>query len=123
MDAALSLPTLPLPQTSGLVSRLANVHTQVRSDLDDSKVDPRIRAKLHKSAEDFESQFVSQMLGHMFEGIPVDDTFGGGKGEEMFRSTLINEYGKQVTRRGGFGIADQVYRELIRAQEASHGQG
>jgi len=41
----------------------------------------------------------------------------------MFRSMLTAEYGKQVTKRGGLGIADQVYRELLRAQEGSHGQG
>ncbi|ALJ36567.1 flagellar biosynthesis protein FlgJ [Azospirillum sp. Sp 7] len=98
----------------------------MRTDLVDpksaeSKVDPAIRAKIRQSANEFESVFVSQMLGHMFDGIEVDQNFGGGHAEEMFRSMLTNEYGKQVSRSGGFGIADQVYRELLRAQEGNHG--
>ncbi|PWC68748.1 flagellar biosynthesis protein FlgJ [Azospirillum sp. TSH58] len=98
----------------------------MRTDLADpntaeGKVDPAIRAKIRQSANEFESVFVSQMLGHMFDGIEVDQNFGGGHAEEMFRSMLTNEYGKQVSRSGGFGIADQVYRELLRAQEGNHG--
>ncbi|OPH15098.1 hypothetical protein FE89_12940 [Azospirillum brasilense] len=104
----------------------ASFRTAVRTDLVDpksaeSKVDPAIRAKIRQSANEFESVFVSQMLGHMFDGIEVDQNFGGGHAEEMFRSMLTNEYGKQVSRSGGFGIADQVYRELLRAQEGNHG--
>lgn len=88
---------------------------------DDDKVDPAKRAQIRKAADEFENVFVSQMLGHMFDGIEVDETFGGGHGEEMFRSMLTEQYAKQVNHRGGFGIADQVYRELLRAQEVSHG--
>ncbi|MBB3263639.1 Rod binding domain-containing protein [Azospirillum sp. OGB3] len=135
MDTTLSLPGLPPPrlpaaaeraQGNGLGNGQTGVRTAVRTDLVDpksaeSKVDPAIRAKIRQSANEFESVFVSQMLGHMFDGIEVDQTFGGGHAEEMFRSMLTNEYGKQVSRSGGFGIADQVYRELLRAQEGNHG--
>ncbi|HEY0833387.1 MAG TPA: rod-binding protein [Azospirillum sp.] len=91
--------------------------------VDESKVDPAMRQTLRKKAGEFEEMFVGQMLTPLFEGVEVDDTFGGGHGEEMFRSMLTQEYAKQVNRRGGFGIADSVYRELLRAQEMSHGQG
>ncbi|KAA0688543.1 rod-binding protein [Azospirillum brasilense] len=131
MDTTLSLPGLPPPRLPAAAERVqtsaqASFRTAVRTDLVDpksaeSKVDPAIRAKLRQSANEFENVFVSQMLGHMLDGIEVDETFGGGHGEEMFRSMLTNEYGKQVSRSGGFGIADQVYRELLRAQEGNHG--
>ncbi|MFC5359899.1 rod-binding protein [Azospirillum himalayense] len=131
MDTTLSLPGLPPPRLPAAAERAqsnaqAGFRTAVRTDLVDpksaeSKVDPAVRAKLRQSANEFESVFVSQMLGHMFDGIEVDQTFGGGHAEEMFRSMLTNEYGKQVSRSGGFGIADQVYRELLRAQEGNHG--
>ncbi|WP_448188891.1 rod-binding protein [Azospirillum sp. sgz301742] len=88
---------------------------------DGSKVDPAVAAKLRKSANEFETQFLSQMLTPMFETIQTDPTFGGGHGEDMFRSLLVNEYGKQISNHGGLGIGDAVYRELLRAQEASHG--
>ncbi|TWA64355.1 rod binding protein [Azospirillum brasilense] len=141
MDTTLSLPGFPPPRLPAAAERAQNgapsgaqasFRTAVRTDLVDpksaegpksaeSKVDPAIRAKIRQSANEFESVFVSQMLGHMFDGVEVDQNFGGGHAEEMFRSMLTNEYGKQVSRSGGFGIADQVYRELLRAQEGTHG--
>lgn len=74
---------------------------------------------LRKSAHEFETMFVSQMLSHMWENMEVDETFGGGHGEEMFRGMLVNEYGKQITQRGGIGIADSAYRAMLEAQEKS----
>lgn len=120
MDALSSLPAgLPAPRISPLVERLSKERFP-SAQVDESKVDPTVRQKLHSAAKEFESTFVSQMVGMMFEGIEVDENFGGGHGEEMFRSMLTNEYGKQMTARGGFGLADSVYRELLRAQEGRY---
>jgi peptidoglycan hydrolase FlgJ len=76
------------------------------------------KAAAAKSARQFEAQFVSQMFGHMFEGIKTDRMFGGGSGEEMFRSLMLDEYGKMVANRGnGIGIATQVQKMLLQHQE------
>jgi len=77
------------------------------------------RAKIRAVAEEFESHFLSAMLGHMFAGIESDGPFGGGHGEEMFRPLLVQEYGKIMSRSGGIGIADAVERELLRLQEVT----
>lgn len=121
MDAGLSSPTLAAPRVSPLVARAGLDRPAATQPTDGSRVDPETRAKLHKAAVEFESVFVSEMLGHMFDGVQADQTFGGGEGENMFHSLLVNEYGKQVAARGGLGLANQVYRELLRAQEAAHG--
>jgi flagellar protein FlgJ len=71
------------------------------------------------AAEDFEAMFVAQMLGSMFEGIETDGLFGGGHGEEVFRSLLIDEYGKVIARAGGIGLADTVQRQIIAMQEGA----
>ena len=71
-----------------------------------------------KSAKEFESVFISQFLGSMFSGIPTDGPFGGGEGEEMYRSLMVNEYGKAMESRGGFGLAASVTRQLLKHQEA-----
>jgi flagellar protein FlgJ len=122
MDAALQTPALPAPRFNPLVERAAHkAYGSVQGGSGD-KVDPAVATKLRKAASEFETQFVSQMLTPMFETVETDPMFGGGHGEEMFRSLLVNEYGKQMSNRGGLGIADSVYRELLRAQEAnSHG--
>ena len=53
----------------------------------------------------------------MFSGIKTDGLFGGGHGEEVFRSMMLQEYGKSVAQRGGFGIADAVQRQILSLQE------
>lgn len=70
-----------------------------------------------KTAQDFEAFFLSQMFQHMFAGIETDGMFGGGQGEEMWRSMLIDQYGKEVAAKGGVGIADQVMKVLLQSQE------
>ncbi len=71
-----------------------------------------------KAAEDFTSFFMSQMLEIMFQGIPTDGPFGGGPAEGIFRSMMLQEYGKTLARTGGFNLTDTVTREIIKMQEA-----
>ncbi len=85
---------------------------------------PKIHAaqthqQARKTAEDFEAVFLTQMLQPMFEGIKPEAPFGGGNSEAMWRSMQIEEYGKAITKAGGIGIADSVYREIIKLQEIS----
>ena len=70
-------------------------------------------------ANDFEAVFLSQMLQPMFEGIKPEAPFGGGNSEAMWRSMQIEEYGKAITRAGGIGIADNVFREILKLQEVN----
>jgi Rod binding domain-containing protein len=70
-----------------------------------------------KAAQQFEGVFISQILGSMFEGVSTDGMFGGGQGEAMFRSLMLDEYGKQIASQGGFGLAKAVTNELIKMQE------
>ena len=74
-------------------------------------------ATASKSAKEFESVFISQFLGSMFSGISTDGPFGGGEGEEMFRSMMVDEYGKAIEQRGGFGLAASVTKELLKHQQ------
>ena len=74
-------------------------------------------AKIDEAAQDFEAQFISQMMEGMFSTVETNEEFGGGEGEEMFRSLLTNEYGKLMARTGGIGVADHVKREMIKMQE------
>lgn len=73
------------------------------------------RAK--QTAEEFEAQFLSQMIEYMFDGIGTDGMFGGGNGEKIFRSMMFEEFGKSIARAGGIGLADAVQREILKYQE------
>lgn len=74
-------------------------------------------ALAHKTGEDFESFFLSQVFENMFAGVGTDSLFGGGNGETVYRSLLLQQYSKVAAKTGGVGIADAVQREILRAQE------
>jgi len=76
-------------------------------------------AKATAAAKEYESVFISQFLGSMFSGIKSDGVTGGGEGEEMFRSLMINEYGKSIEAQGGFGLATHMKAELLKHQQVA----
>jgi Rod binding domain-containing protein len=78
-------------------------------------------SRAEAAAKDFEAFFISMVLENMFAGIKTDGPFGGGNGEKIFRSVMIEEYGKQIVERGGFGIADMVQKEILKLQEVTEG--
>ncbi len=80
---------------------------------------PLADEQVRRAAEEFEAVFISQMLAPMFEGLETDELFGGGPGEDVYRSILVEEYGKAIARSGGIGIADAVQREILRLQEVN----
>lgn len=75
-------------------------------------------AKAREAAQEFEAVFLAQMVSYMFAGIKTNEIFGGGAGEDVYRSMMAQEYGKTLAKSGGIGIADQVMNEIIRIQEA-----
>jgi Rod binding domain-containing protein len=97
----------------------------------DSRIDRLSRAKssvkgassekVDKVAQEFEAQFIAQMLQNMFSTIKTDGEFGGGEAEDTYRSMLVDEYGKLMARTGGIGVADHIKRELLRFQEVGAG--
>jgi Rod binding domain-containing protein len=74
------------------------------------------RGEIKATAKKFESQFLSIMLQQMFEGVKTSAPFGGGPGEDMFKSFMTDAMGQQMTRAGGIGIADTVQREMLKLQ-------
>jgi Rod binding domain-containing protein len=74
-------------------------------------------AEATKAAKDFEALFVNEFLGAMFEGVQTDGPFGGGPGEAIFRSMMLDQYSKTIASQGGFGLSDAVKRQLLAAQE------
>jgi Rod binding domain-containing protein len=70
-----------------------------------------------KAAKEYESVFISEFMGSMFSGISTDGPFGGGQGEAMFRSVLLDQYSKQIEARGGFGLAAAMTKQLLAHQE------
>lgn len=73
--------------------------------------------RMRQAAEAFEAFFLTQVLDHMSTGLKTDGPFGGGPAESAWRSMLNEQYATAMARRRGAGIADYVYREMLRIQE------
>ena len=111
----MELSTLPID--IGAIAQSARASDAIRAaEALRGKVDGKA---IRKAAEEFEAVFLSQMLAPMFETLESDTLFGGGPGEDIYRSMMVEEYGKAIARSGGVGIADAVARELLSIQEAA----
>ncbi len=108
MDALLQDSSLLLSQSAQMDAERKAGHL---------KSGPANMEQIEKAAKEFEAVFLSSMLKPMFEQIEVDGVFGGGKGEEVFRGLMVQEYGKMIADNHSVGIAEQVKAEMIRIQE------
>lgn len=78
-------------------------------------------ARADKASKEFEAMFIGQFLGSMYQGVPTDGLMGGGQGEAMFRSLLIDQYAQSIEKQGGFGLAASVKAELLKHQQVQPG--
>lgn len=77
------------------------------------------RRRIAQAAQDFETSFLSVMIGQMFTGLEKDGEFTGGAGETAFRSFLSDAMARQITRSGGVGLAGPVQAEMLKLQGLS----
>ena len=82
------------------------------------KVSPPAQAKAKSSAQDFESVFLNSMFQQMYTEVKGDGPFGATEGTGPWRSMLTEEYAKGISKSGGVGISDDVFRTLIMQQAA-----
>jgi Rod binding domain-containing protein len=75
-------------------------------------------AQMRKVAEDFEAFFLSQALQPMFANIEAEGPFGGGPGDDIWKSMQVDEFGKVIAKSGGIGIADSIMKQMLQAQES-----
>lgn len=73
-------------------------------------------SKLYEQCQEFESIFVQMMLKEMRATVNKSDMLDGGYAEEVFEDMLYEERAKSMTKSAGFGLADQMYLELIRGK-------
>jgi Rod binding domain-containing protein len=77
-----------------------------------------VKDKARAAAEDFEAVFLNSMFNQMFTGVEGEGPFGGSKEMGVWRSMMTDEYSRSFAKKGGIGIADQVYSALLAQQEA-----
>ncbi|NVN89760.1 MAG: rod-binding protein [Desulfuromonadales bacterium] len=74
------------------------------------------RQQAKKVAQDFEGLFIGMMVKSMHDTVGKDKLTGGGHGEDVYRSLLDQEYVAQAVKRGGFGLAKMIEKDIIRQE-------
>lgn len=107
MDTALSSYTDTATSTTAMAAaRLAAV----------GKTDPQ---RMKNAAQEFESVLIGQLMNLMLESVPTSESFGGGHGEDIYRSMLGEQMGKDMAKRGGLGLSQSILNEMIQMQQQS----
>lgn len=75
-------------------------------------------AAIRKTAQDFEAFFLNQMFEFMSSGVQANGLLGGGQAETTWRSFLNDQYGREMAKGRSVGIADMVYSQMLKMQEA-----
>lgn len=99
---------------------LNNLSTLASSKL--SSLSSSDRAKVEEAAQDFEAFFLTRMMESMFEGVSTEGMFGGGEAEKIYRSLLLDEYGKEMAKLGTIGVKDYVMDAVLKLQEEASSQ-
>lgn len=73
------------------------------------------KSKLFEQCREFESIFVKMMLKEMRNSVDKQDSLlSGGWAEDIYSDMLDDEYSKSLAKNAGFGLADQLYKQLAR---------
>ncbi len=78
----------------------------------DEAVDKKDDEGLKQTCKDLESVMVSMVIKNMRATVPKDGLYGDSLGTDVFTSMLDEEYAKEISDAGGFGLADILYKQL-----------
>ncbi len=70
--------------------------------------------KIKQKAKELEGVFLSIMLEPMFPEGKESNLYGGGVGNGIFRTMMIQEYGKNLADAGGIGLSKGIEKQMNR---------
>jgi len=69
--------------------------------------------KMKETAQEFQSLFIKMMLSSMRATLkPENDMLGGGRGQEIFKDMLFDQYALQLSRDPLFTLDEQMIEQL-----------
>jgi flagellar protein FlgJ len=83
---------------------------------------PTASPALMNQAKSLEGVFLNTLTSTMFSSIKTDGPFGGGFGEQTWRSMQAEQMADSIAKSGGIGLAADITRNLLEAQEAAQSQ-
>ena len=84
---------------------------------------PEQQQKTWAEAQKFEAMALNEMLAPVFGTADTSKSlFGGGAAEATWRPMMVSEMAKNIASSGGLGLAQPVYQQMLRMQEAGGGR-
>jgi flagellar protein FlgJ len=66
---------------------------------------------------------IARMLQLMRQSIPQDGLLGSGPGKEVYQGLMDQELAKKMSRRGGIGLGEVLYRQVLQRDEKAGAAG
>lgn len=85
-----------------------------------STLTPHQLQTIRNQAQELEGVFLNMLTKEMFSSIKSDENFGGGFGEETWRSMQAEQLANTMAQGGGIGLADDLMGQMIALQEAAN---
>jgi flagellar protein FlgJ len=63
------------------------------------------------------------MLKQMRQSIPQNGLLGNGPGKEIYQGLMDQELAKTISQRGGVGLGEKLYRQVLQREEKSGAAG
>ncbi len=74
------------------------------------------KSKLYEQCQAFEAIFVKMMLKEMRNSVDKSNSLiSGGWAEDIYSDMLDDEYSKSLAKNAGFGLSDELYKQLAKA--------
>ena len=104
--------------TTPMGTYTGNMHAENAKNIQkQAAVSGNNEAQIYEKARELEGQFLSTMIEPLFSKDKEGGLFGGGAGNDVFRSLMMNEYGQILSQAGGIGLADNIAKEMLALQE------
>jgi|GEM_PF-5129299 peptidoglycan hydrolase FlgJ len=89
--------------------------------LEKSDIDAR-KAKLLKSAKDFEGILVKEILKSMRSTLTDGGMFGTGSAGEIYSDMMDDAVANKIAGRGEMGLAQIIYKQMVESIDPSEGR-
>lgn len=100
--------------SAGEVTKPSLVEDGKFQEILNKAIDKKDKAKLLEVCQQFEGYFINQMLQKMRNAIPKEGFFGDDPGEKTFQEMLDDNLSGEMSKAGGFGLAQMMYNQLTK---------
>ncbi len=100
--------------TAGIMDR-ANIAMKNAEDaqkLRKEQEQKRYEKKVREACQGFETMFLSMMYRQMRATVPDNTLFGNSNSQKIWQSMLDDSMMEEVSKSGGVGLADMIYKQL-----------